>query len=150
MTNTTITVTREKHLDHMVKVVPFIVCAYAIQCYFISSVEPEIFAINGLLFLGACLVTMIAGFVAYDLTHVVKIEEESLSVNIAWLNYSKTYQYHEVSSIKVSESSQSFATVSVSFNSGKKINIFFADDADKIKKIIEEKRSAPPEIKLAA
>jgi hypothetical protein len=150
MTNATITVTRENHLDHMVKVVPFIVCAYAIQCYFISSVEPEVFAIKGLFFLGACLVAMIAGFVAYDLTHVVKIEEESFSVSVSWLNYNKTYQYHEISSVKVSESSQSFATVTVSLANGKKINVFFADDADKIKKFIEEKRSAPPEIKLAA
>jgi hypothetical protein len=150
MTNATITVTREKHLDHMVKVVPFIVCAYAIQCYFISSVEPEVFAINGLFFLGACLVAMIAGFVVYDLTHVVKIEEESFSVSIAWINFNRTYQYQDVSSVQVSESSQSFATVTVILNGGKKINIFFADDADKIKKFIDEKRSAPPEIKLAA
>lgn len=150
MSNIVFSVSREKHLDHMVKVVPFIVCGYAIQCYFISSVEPEVFAINGLIFLGACLIAMIAGFITYDLTHIVKIEEESFSVSVSWMKYFKSYAYSEIFDVEISESSQSFATVLIKLKTGKKMKVYFVDDADKIKKIIEEKCHMESVYKTAA
>ena len=33
----TLTLSREKHLDHMVRVVPFIVFCYAVQCFIITK-----------------------------------------------------------------------------------------------------------------
>ena len=93
---------------------------------------------------------MIGGFIVYDLTHIVKIEEESFSVSVSWLKYKKSYLYKEVSSVQISESSQSFATVTVVLNDGNKVKVFFADEADKIKTIIEDKKFVTPVIKMAA
>ncbi len=140
--------TREKHLDHMVKVVPFIVCAYAIQCYFIMKFGPEGFAVNGLFFLGACLIQMIAGFATYDLTHMVTFEENKLTVSINWLKYERTYHYKELTKIEVSEMGQPFATIHFTTESGKKFGFYFVDDADKIKAWIEQKQI--PEMQSAA
>jgi hypothetical protein len=148
MTNSEFYVTREKHLDHMVRVVPFIVCAYAIQCYFITRIETIDFAVNGLFFLGGCLVSMIAGFITYDLTHVVKFENETFSVSVKWLHYNKTYAYQDLTSIEISEAGQSFATLTLTTNSGKKMGFYFIDEPDKIKAWLEEKRV--PELQAAA
>ena len=148
MTNAEFYVTREKHLDHMVKVVPFIVCAYAIQCYFITKIDTIDFAVNGLFFLGGCLVFMIAGFITYDLTHVVKFEEKSFSVSVKWLNYSKTYDYQNVATIEISEVGQSFATLTLTTTEGRKIGFYFVDEPDKLKSWLEEKRM--PELQAAA
>lgn len=141
-------VTREKHLDHMVRVVPFIVTAYAIQCYFIMRAGPAEFYVNGLFFLGACLTLMITGFIIYDLTHVVKFGSESLTISIAWLGLERTLSYQELDLIEVADPGQSFSTLVLKTHNGKKYGLYFIDDADKIKTWIEQKRS--PELRAAA
>ncbi len=148
MTNSEFCVTREKHLDHMVKVVPFIVCAYAIQCYFITKIGPVGFVVDGLFFLGGCLVMMIAGFITYDLTHVVTFQEDTFTVSIKWLYYQKSYAYQDLSMIEVSEAGQTFATITLTTHSGKKFGFYFVDEADKIKAWLEKKRI--PELQAAA
>lgn len=148
MTNSEFCITREKHLDHMVKVVPFIVCAYALQCFFIMKLGPVEYAIDGLFFLGGCLISMITAFVTYDLTHVVKFHDENFTVSINWLNYHRTYVYQDLTMIEVSEAGQTFATVTLTTRSGKKFGFYFVDEADKIKAWLEKKRL--PEMQAAA
>lgn len=131
-------ITREKHLDHMVRVVPLIVFAYAIQCYFISHMSPVEHATNGLLFLGACLGMMIAGFVIYDLTHVVKLDHEKVMIEVKWLNIKNEISFTQIKEVVVSHPGESFSGLKLVLKSGKKINIFFVDDAEKIKTWIEQ------------
>lgn len=141
-------ITREKHLDHMVRVVPFIVTAYAIQCYFILQMGPVDFAVEGLFFLGGCLVSMISCFVTYDLTHAVKFQDKDLKISIKWLGYEKTISYEELSAIEVSDPGQNFSTLRLKTHGGKKYGFYFIDDADKIKTWLEQKRT--PELQAAA
>lgn len=142
------TITREKHLDHMVRVVPLIVFAYAVQCYFISSMSPIEYATDGLLFLGACLGMMIAGFVTYDLTHVVKFEEEKLLIEVKWLNIKNEISFVDIAEVVVSHPGESFSGLKLVLKTGKKVNFYFVDDADKIKAWIEQINL--PELKEAA
>lgn len=141
-------ITREKHLDHMVKVVPIIVVGYAIQCYFIVSMGPVQFAVDSLMFLGGCLGMMIAGFITYDLKHKVEFFDDHLEIHFGLFNYQSSLTYHDIKSVSVSEKEQSFATLTVLSRNGKKFGFYFIDDADKIKQWLEEKRS--PELGLAA
>lgn len=141
-------VSREKHLDHMVRVVPFIVTAYAIQCYFIMQAEPAEFSVNALFFLGTCLTLMISGFIVYDLTHVVKFHDEDLTISVAWLGHKKTISYQDLEHIEVADPGQSFSTLIIKTRSGKKYGFYFIDDADKIKSWLEQKRL--PELRAAA
>lgn len=136
-------VTREKHLDHMVRVVPFIVCAYAVQCWVILQMGPVDFAVDGLFFLGGMLVTMITAFVSYDLTHVVNLQESGLTIKVAWLGYEKSVAYQDIASVEVSEPGQAFATLTLRMKSGKSFGFFFVDEPDKIKAWVEEKKSIP-------
>ena len=148
MTKAEFCITREKHLDHMVKVVPFIVAAYAVQCYFITKIGNVDFAVDGLFFLGGCLVLMIIGFTTHDLTHIAKFQEETFSVSVNWLNYHRTYSYQDLSTIEISEAGQTFATLNLTTHNGKKISFYFVDEADKLKVWLEKKRL--PELQAAA
>lgn len=145
-------ISREKHLDHMVRVVPLLVLAYGIQCYFIMSHGPEEFAKNGLFFLGACLVIMISGFITYDLTHVVNFQADHLSISVSWLRYAKEISYHEIKSINVSDPGSNFSTLQLETINGKKYGFYFVDDADKIKQWVEQqkKKNQVQELKSAA
>jgi len=130
-------ITREKHLDHMVRVVPFIVFCYAIQCFALLKVSPGEFTSVSLSVLGGFLACMISAFITYDLKHQVKFSENHLEVN--FLYHNRLINYDEIWSVETSEPGQTFSTLTLHAKSGK-ISFFFVDDADKIKKYIESKR----------
>ena len=146
--NESFRITREKHLDHMVKVVPVIVLGYALQCYMIMKLGPGNFAQNSLLFLGLCLVAMIAGFITYDLKHKVEFKDRELVFYFAPFHNHITLSYHEIVSVELSEAGQSFATLTLLTSSGKKYRFYFVDEADKIKSWLDDKKS--PSSQLAA
>lgn len=132
-------ITREKHLDHMVKVVPFIVLCYAVQCYVIFSASPTEFSTVSLSILGGVLASMIAGFITYDLKHKVTFQNDTLTISF-W-GRDEVIRYTDIWEIEVSEPGQSFATLSLKAGS-KKHSFYFIDNADKIKTWLEEKQHA--------
>src|SRR4051812_29530908 len=104
-------ITREKHLDHMTRVVPFIVFCYAIQSYVVYRVSPTEFSRLCLFVLGCFLAAMVAGFVMYDLKHKVKFEDEYLEVSFLWST--KKIFYTEITSISHSMPVESFSTLTI-------------------------------------
>jgi len=130
-------ITREKHLDHMVRVVPFIVFCYAIQCFALMKMSPGEFTSISLSILGGFLAFMISAFITYDLKHQVKFSENHLEVN--FLHHHKFINYDDIWSVEISEPGQTFSTLTIYSKSGR-ISFFFVDEADKIKKYIESKK----------
>lgn len=138
--------TREKHLDHMVKVVPFIVMCYAIQCFVILKIDSSIFSTTSLSFLGGMLVLMIAGFITYDLKQTVSFGQEYISGEFLGLKH--TIYYHDITSVEVKDPKESFTSLVIKTHK-KKYTYFFVDDAEKIQAWIETKRF-PTDHKMAA
>lgn len=132
--------TREKHLDHMVRVVPFIVGAYALNCYMILQLGQADLLVNALLFLGAGLVLMISGFITYDLKHQVQFHESFLTISFSPFFYEKKLTYNEIKTVVAGEADQSFTTLTITTTNGKKYGFYFVDDAAKIIQWLEEKR----------
>lgn len=130
-------ITREKHLDHMVKVVPFIVFCYAIQCFAIMKVSPGEFSSISLSILGGFLACMISAFIAYDLKHQVVLNEDELTVQ--FFHIQKTIKYVDIWEIDIKDPGQSFSTLTLLTKHGK-VSFFFVDDSEKIKKFIESKK----------
>lgn len=130
-------ITREKHLDHMVKVVPFIVFCYAIQCFAIMKVSPGEFSSISLSVLGGFLACMISAFIAYDLKHQVVLNEDELTVQ--FFHIQKTIKYVDIWEIEIKDPGQSFSTLTLLTKHGK-VSFFFVDDSEKIKKFIESKK----------
>lgn len=139
------TISREKHLDHMVKVVPFIVFCYAIQCYFIYKMSPTEFSTVSLSILGGTLALMIAGFISYDLRHQVELREHELE--ISFFGRKKIVSYEDIWLMTVSDPGQSFSTLVLKTKHGK-FTFYFIDHAEKVKALIEERQR--PEIKVQA
>ena len=146
MNNTgTFFITREKHLDHMVRVVPFIVFCYAVQCYVIYSMNPGEFSTVGLSILGAFLGLMIAGFIAYDLKHKVELKDHELE--ITFFAFKKTIRYEDIWSIQIKDPDQNFSSLTLTCQNSKHI-FYFIDEGEKIKKWLEDKKQV--ELKTAA
>lgn len=133
-----INITREKHLDHMVKVVPFIVLCYAVQCFVIYKMSPTEFSTISLSLLGGTLALMIAGFISYDLKHKVELRDHELEVSFMGKN--TIIPYEDIWSMTISEPGQSFASLMLKTKKGK-FTFYFIDQAEKIKTIIEERQN---------
>lgn len=131
----TLTLSREKHLDHMVRVVPFIVFCYAVQCFIITKIGPGDFSTISLTILGVFLALMIAGFITYDVKHRVVMNDSG--INIEFLGTKKIIPYDEIWMVEINEPEQSFSTIKLHSNKGK-TTFYFVDESDRIKKWIEE------------
>jgi hypothetical protein len=132
-------ISRENHLDHMVKVVPLIVMGYGIQCYFILNAGHTEFATNCLLGLALGLGLMIVSFITYDLKHQVHFSDESLEIR--FYSFSKKISYDEIVKIDISHEGQSFTNMTLTIKSGSKHRLFFIDDGDKIRSwLIDQKK----------
>lgn len=131
--------TREKHLDHMVKVVPFIVFCYAIQSFAILQVSPGEFSSVSLSILGGFLACMISAFITYDLKHQASFFEDHFEVR--FFAHEKIVKYEDIWSIEISDPGQAFSTLTFVTRQGK-MSFYFVDDAEKIKKFIESKKES--------
>jgi hypothetical protein len=129
-------VTREKHLDHMVKVVPLIALMFGIQGYILMKIH-EGFGGGAVFFLAGCLVFMITAFITYDVKHKVTFFEDHLEMS--FLGLQKSLSYTDIISVHVSESKQTFATVLIRTKTGRH-TFFFVDDADGIKSFLESSK----------
>jgi len=130
-------ITREKHLDHMVRVVPFIVFCYAIQCFAIMKVSPGEFSSISLSILGGFLACMISAFITYDLKHQVSFSENFMEIK--FLSNHKMIRYEDIWAVEIKDPGQSFSTLTLLTKDGK-LSFFFVDDSEKIKKFIESKK----------
>lgn len=137
---TCLKITREKHLDHMVKVVPFIVFCYAVQSFLILKIDPGPFATISLSVLGGFLALMIASFVTYDLKHQVLIMDSHLEIQ--FLFFKRKISFKEITELIVSEPGQSFSNLMIKTFQGK-FTFYFIDDAEKIKECISNKKQEP-------
>jgi hypothetical protein len=134
---------REKHLDHMARVVPFIVMGYALHSYVLLKITPKGFGSQGLVFLGVMLAVMIAALIVYDVTHKVQFDKSTLTISMKWGQYQRVIHYPDIASIEVRDPGESFSTLIFRLQSGKKIRFYFVDDAQKIKEWIDEKKLTP-------
>lgn len=130
-------ITREKHLDHMVKVVPLLVLAYAIQAYFIFQIKGPEFTKDCMVLLGLGLIFMILSFIVYDTKHHVQCFENHLMIN--FLFYHHSINYHEITRIVLDDDKSSFSKLTLHCQNGKKFHFYFIDDGDKIKEWINSK-----------
>jgi len=142
----TLVISREKHLDHMIKVVPFIVLGYALQCYVISQIGAESFATDSLIFLGLGLCLMIASFVIYDLQHKVTLNQTEIEIIFNLFGMKKHILYDEIISVEVGDPEQNFSNIVILQKNGTKTHIFFVDNAAGIKKWIEEHQSGTQQL----
>ena len=136
---------REKHLDHMVRVVPFIVFCYAIQCYAIVQLGPTEITNLSIMVLGGFLSLMILSFVTYDLRHQVFFDEHEL--HSKFFSFTHSIRYEDIVSVEINEEKQSFASLTIKTKTGKK-TYYFIDNADKVKAWLEAKKYS--ELNLAA
>ncbi len=142
MKNILRSVTREKHLDHMVKVTPLIFLGYGLQCYFLMNMNTQGHLTKHLLVLGFSLACMIGLFLLHDVYHQVNLFENHMESGWRFFGKKKTINYNEIERIDVSEKEQKFASVIIRLSNKKKIVFYFVDAPEELKTWIEQQKSS--------
>ncbi|HXH30293.1 MAG TPA: hypothetical protein VNJ01_05750 [Bacteriovoracaceae bacterium] len=134
--------TREQHLDHMVRVVPLLVLCYGLQCYAILNMKNPGEAGTILSVSGVCLVLMIGAFICYDLKHQVVFYEDHLRVQ--FFGRVETIWYQDIQKIDVLEPSGSFSKITIQHRTGK-ASFYFVDSAAAIKDWVQSRQLEHPQ-----
>lgn len=92
----------------------------------------------GLSFVGGILATMIMAFIGYDLKHQVSLEDSGVKVDFFF--FSQNISYNDITSVEIRNPGENFSTLVLETIKGKTV-FYFIDDAEKIKKIIEDKKN---------
>jgi hypothetical protein len=129
--------THEKHLHHLVRVVPLLCLAYGMQSYMMMS-----FAKGGptgtlVLLLGLSLAMSVMALVTYDNHYVVKWQEDLFFVKTPWSWKTQQFKRQDIQSIEVIGEVDEFQTVIVKLNSKKRLTFYFVDNGHDFKKSME-------------
>lgn len=129
--------THEKHLNHLVRVVPLLCLAYGMQSYMMMSFAKGSATGTLVLLLGLSLAMSVMALVTYDNHFVVKWEEDLFSVKTPWSWKTKQFNRHEIQSIEVIGEVDEFQTVIVKLNNKKRLTFYFVDNGHDFKKSME-------------
>jgi hypothetical protein len=140
------TLTHEKHLDHLVRVVPLLSFAYGVQSYMMLN-----FARGGstgfLIFtLGVSLALSVIALVTYDYKCNVFWSSEKVLFKYPWSFHPKSILMSEISSVEIVGEPEEFQTLILKLKNKRKHTFYFVDNAFELKDSFE----TPQTEKLAA
>ncbi|MFP5490094.1 MAG: hypothetical protein ACLGG0_01235 [Bacteriovoracia bacterium] len=132
--------THEKHLNHLVRVVPLLCLAYGMQSYMMMS-----FAKGGptgtlVLLLGLSLAMSVMALVTYDNHYVVKWQEDLFFVKTPWSWKTQQFNRQDIQSIEVIGEVDEFQTVIVKLQNKKRLTFYFVDNGHDFKKSMESQQ----------
>ncbi len=133
------TITREKHLDHLVRVVPILCLAYGIQSFMMMNYAQG--GATGVLvfLLGVSLALSVVALVTYDHKHHVAWSEDSFEVKAPWSFAVTTVARESIQSIDVVGSPEEFQTVIVKLHDRRQFTFYFTDNGLEFKAAMEKK-----------
>lgn len=129
--------TREKHLNHLVRVVPLLCLAYGIQSYMMMS-----FAKGGptgtlVLLLGVSLALSVVALVTYDNHHVVTWDAAGFGLRAPWTFGEKSFTRDDVATVDVIGEPEEFQTVIVQLKNRRRLRFYFVDNGHEFKQVME-------------
>jgi len=138
------TLTREKHLNHLVRVVPLLALAYGIQGYLMMSWAVSEGPTGSLvLSLGFSLAVSVLLMVGYDQRHQVAFNREGFVIKAPWLFGPKARTWDQVTAIEIIGGPDEFQTVVVKLQRGGH-TFYFVDNGHEFKAAHEATLVAPP------
>jgi hypothetical protein len=133
--------TREKHIQYMVKLAPYLLVAVIIQGYLYFHFFPRNLAHDITVFLSIGVAFILAGFCAYDHFHQVILRENYLEIAVRPLKYQEEILYRNIQAYEIIPTRHGFSSVKLFLKDGHAVKIYYLDDAEKFIHIIKKKQS---------
>ncbi len=133
--------THEKHLDHLVRVVPLLCLAYGLQSFMMIQYAAGGPTGNLIILLGLSLALSVLALVTYDLKHRVGWDEHGFHYQGPWELKGHDISREEISAIEIIGAPEEFQTVVVKMHNQRKITFYFVDNGYDFKYAMEFKAS---------
>ena len=127
---------RKNHLNHLTKVVPFIVLLFAIQCFLIYHFMGGVEIFNTVSIIGIGIISLICSLLYYDYNHHIILYQDHLHIYFSLALTNREIGYDEIENISVGEEGTSFSSVYLNLIDGEKVTLHFIDYPDHVKDFI--------------
>src|SRR5690606_26788334 len=104
-------ISRENHLNHLTKTLPFISVVFVIQCYLIKHFSPTINLGDYAIYLAMGLAAFVASMVYYDNNHHVIIYPDHILVYFGLMGTNRKVYYTDIAKIIAPEQECHFSTL---------------------------------------
>jgi uncharacterized membrane protein YczE len=129
-------ITREKHLNYIGNLMPYLFMAYVVQCFLYLQFAPRELAMDVSLFLGIGIVLIALCFATYDQLHSVHLYKHHLLITIDLIKYREEILYSHIHDIAVNSSSHAFYNITLTLWDGRRVRLYYLDDVDELKRNI--------------
>lgn len=133
-------ITREKHLQYMVRLVPYLIAAIALQGYLYFHFFPQSLAHDITIFLSIGVALILGSFCAHDHFHQVTIRENYLEIAVRPLKYQEEILYRNITAYEIVPTKHGFSSVKLFLKDGNAVKIYYVDDAERFINIIKKKQ----------
>jgi hypothetical protein len=140
---------REKHLDHMVRMLPFLTLSYLIHAYALMHIAPVPFTKDLLLLMALTLIAAVLSIASYDLHHALEVNEDHLVSHYHGWFMQKIY-FQEIKELECVNQGSTFGHLKIHLVGGKALTIYFLDAPEDIKKLIQKAQTTKTEVLQAA
>jgi hypothetical protein len=138
--------THEKHLDHLVRVVPLLCFAYGVQSYLMVNMARGANTGNLIFTLGFFLAMSVMMLVTYDLKFKVRWDTTRLIFKAPWRFYEKIITFQEIESLEVVGKEDEFQTVLIRLHNRKKYVFYFVDNGHELQKSYQATLAVPDRV----
>lgn len=132
-------ITREKHLDYMVRLMPILLLAYLAQILLYLKFAPRQLAIDISVFLAVGLVLIALAFALYDHFHTVLLHRNHLEIKFPIFKYHEEILYQNIQSIEIKATRHAYYNVKLYLRDGQELRLYYLDDVQELKRCIKNR-----------
>lgn len=133
--------TREKHLDYMVKMAPFLFFAVVIQIFVYAQFFEPILARDISIFLSVGTALILAAFYAHDHFHQVLFQPNYLEIRVNPLKYREEILYRNIIGYEITHHPRGFSNVKLLIKNGDPVKLYYIDNGEDFIHTLKKKQT---------
>jgi len=134
--------TREKHLEYIVRMAPLLIIAVALQVYVYAQFFEPVEAREIGIFLAIGTALILGSFYAYDHFHQVLFKENYLQIQVKPLKYQTEILYRNIVGYEITHHPSGFSNVKLLLKHGEPVKLYYLDNGDDFIHAIKKKQAA--------
>ncbi len=120
-------VTRTSHIEHLIRLLPFITLLFLGQCFLLRSLIQNVEIGNLCLMMGSILIMLVGLMYYYDVGHSVEVHQNHIVSDFPPFMERQIIQFKDIADIRVSDIEMDFSNVKIILHSGDVYSVFFVD-----------------------
>lgn len=130
-------ITREKHMAHLVRLMPFLLLAVVVQGLVYQYWVPRDMALDVSIFMGIGIALIGVAYGLYDHFHQVRLYPHFLQVRFDLMGQFEEVLYRDITDMKVEVTRQAYYNVTLLLRDGSNLKLRYLDDVQELKSYLK-------------